>query len=108
MSLLDQHWLKKVHFSAEYETVKPAFNPMVQNNESMNDDHPGGNNVAKHLIVLSFLNGPPVHSTLYRAGSKQRELEREEIVKIRDQGLVEPAVGERASPLVFVPKKSGS
>lgn len=64
--------------------------------------------ITKHLIVLTLMNAQPIHSASYCAGSKQRELERNELEKIREAGVVKPAATEWATPIVSVPEKEGS
>lgn len=51
-------------------------------------------NFVKHFIVLDPSNEPPIHSAPDRVGPKQRELEIEEIEKMREAGVAEPSVRE--------------
>lgn len=64
--------------------------------------------VAKHCIVLNSTDAPPTHSAPQQAGSKQRKLEREEVDKMREAGLADPAKTKWALPIVFVPRNDGS
>ena len=50
----------------------------------------------------------PHHAHPYRAGPKARAVEEEHVLKMRDQGVIEPAQAEWASPVVIVPKPDGS
>ena len=50
----------------------------------------------------------PHHAHPYRAGPKGRAVEEEHVLKRRDQGVIEPAQAEWASPVVIVPKPDGS
>lgn len=49
-----------------------------------------------------------IHLGLYCAGSKQRDLEREETGKMQQVGMAEPAITEWSSPVMFVPKENYS
>jgi hypothetical protein len=50
----------------------------------------------------------PVHAHPYLAGPQAREVEREEIERMLNQGVIEPTTSEWASPIVLVPKSDGS
>jgi len=50
----------------------------------------------------------PSRQAPYRAGHKSRELIAEQVRKMRDAGVIEPAQSEWASPVVIVTKKDGS
>lgn len=65
----------------------------------------GRTTIVKHRLVLSPLDAPAIHSASYRAGSKQRELERREVAHTGKAGVDERAVMEWASPILFVPNK---
>ena len=71
------------------------------------DGHIGTINLAKHRIELKE-GSKPVYQQPYRAGPHQRQLEEEEIKKMLDADVIEPAITEWATPIVLAPKKDGS
>ena len=71
------------------------------------DGRLGNVDAAKHRIKL-VPGTKTVFQTPYRAGPKQRELEKMEIYKMKDAGAIEPSTSEWAAPLVFSPKKNGT
>jgi len=50
----------------------------------------------------------PVRKHPYEAGPLAREREKAEVERMRSMGVIEPSTGERASPVVMVPKPDGS
>ena len=50
----------------------------------------------------------PFHQAPYRAGPLQRQMEKKQIEKILEKGVIEPATKDWASPVVFAPKPDGS
>lgn len=104
----DKHWRGTEQLNKEFSVFKQPFMEMMERFESMWDCHPGRITVSKHRIVLNSLDAPPIHSTPYRAGPKQRELKRKEVDKMQKAGVAEPAMTEWALPIVLVSKKDGS
>ena len=49
----------------------------------------------------------PIRQAPYRQGHKGRDIQQQEITKILDTGVIEPATCEWASPVVSVPRKDG-
>ena len=49
----------------------------------------------------------PIRQAPYRQGHKGRDIQQQEITKMLDARVIEPATGEWASPVVLVPKKDG-
>ena len=47
-----------------------------------------------------------IHQAPYRQGHKGRDIQQQEIAKMLDAGVIEPATSEWASPVVVVPKKT--
>lgn len=71
------------------------------------DGHLGTVNITTHRIEIE----PDSKSSLqrpYRAGPRQRELEKEEVHKMLAAGVIEPSISEWAAPVVFAPKKDGT
>ena len=75
--------------------------------QDMCDGRLGHITVAKHRIDLKP-NSKPVYQAPYRAGPKQRELEREQIETMLKADVIEASSSEWAAPIVFAPKKDGS
>ena len=61
----------------------------------------------EHRIEL-VENTRPIHQMPYRQGLPAREKTLEAIRKMIEQDVIEPAVSEWASPVVFAPKKDGT
>ena len=63
--------------------------------------------VTEHRIELRD-GVKPIRQMPYRQGIAMRDLASEEIRKMLEHGVIEPAASEWASPIVFVPKKDGT
>lgn len=97
-----------MQFNKEYSDFKHLFMKMMEQFESMQDEHLGRVTVPRHLIVLTPPDASPVHSAPYRPSPKQRELERQEVDVLREAGNAEPAMTEWALFIVFVQIKDES
>lgn len=62
--------------------------------ESMWNGNLGQINIAKHRMKLFQVDARPIHSALYRAGSKARESEKKELDKMLSDEIIEPAQTE--------------
>ena len=71
------------------------------------DGHLGLIKSTEHRIQLEK-DAIPAYQQPYRAGPKQRELEKAEIDKMLSLDVIEPANSEWAAPIVFAPKKCGA
>jgi hypothetical protein len=63
--------------------------------------------ITQHRIQL-LKHSKPIHQAPYRAGTKSREVEREEVDRMLKADVIEPATSEWASPVVLVTKLDGS
>jgi hypothetical protein len=63
--------------------------------------------ITQHRIQL-LKDSKPIHQAPYRAGTKSREVEREEVDRMLKADVIEPATSEWASPVVLVTKPDGS
>lgn len=72
---------------------------------AMWDAHLSLINISEHNIHLLHKNIQPVHSALYHAGSKTREIERVEIDKMTESKAIEPAETKSKTGIVFATKK---
>ena len=80
---------------------------MLEDYTHMWDGRLGNVEAAKHRI--NFVPGAkPVCQAPYRAGPKQRELEKMEIDMMKEAGVIEPSTFEWDAPIVFTPKKVGT
>lgn len=50
----------------------------------------------------------PIHQAPYRVGQRSKKIHDAQINCMRDAGVIEPTLAERAGPVVLVPKKSGT
>ena len=80
---------------------------MLKRHEEMWSGKLGEIKVSEHHIDL-VPGARPAKSHPYRAGPKARELEQFEIEKQLKAEVIEPAISEWASPVLFVPKKDGT
>lgn len=95
-----------MRFCERYGNQKPDFINGMQKHEYMWEENLGGITVSKQRIFLSPLDALPIHSEPYRAGPRQRELQREEVAQMDKVGVAESAVTECTLPLVFVAKRN--
>jgi hypothetical protein len=76
---------------------------LLEPHKKMWDGHLGTVAATSHRIDVTP-GSKPVHCQPYRASSRARAAEKEEIDRILEQQVIEPATGEWASPIVLVPK----
>ena len=69
--------------------------------------HLGEIKATEHRIELAP-GTTPIRQAPYRQGHRGRDVQAEEITKILEAGVIEPAISEWASPVVLLPKKDGS
>lgn len=72
---------------------------------AMWESHGGWISAARHRTELVEDATKPVHSAIYRVGSKTREFEKVEIDKIPAETAIKLAQSESEALLVFTPKK---
>ena len=80
---------------------------MLEPHHKMWDGHLGTVVATSHRIEVTA-GSKPVHCQPYRAGSRARSAEKEEIDRMLAEHVIEPATCEWASPIVLVPKPDGS
>lgn len=107
VNLQDEDWTESTLCNEEYEHLRLSFSAMAKEYESMWDGHLGRTIVARNSIVLNSTDAPTIQSAPCRAGSKQPELGRLEIEKMREAGTADHNETERVSLLEFVPKNVG-
>jgi hypothetical protein len=73
---------------------------------SLNEDDIGRTTLVKHSIDTG--NAPPIRQAPRRLPLAKQQTVREKIDEMRRQGIIEPASGPWASPIVLVSKKDGS
>lgn len=81
---------------------------MMERYRSLWNGNLGKISVAKHRTESDLSNAAPIQASLYRAGPRQRNLEREEVYQMIKAGVAEPIITERASPIIFVSEKNES
>jgi hypothetical protein len=80
---------------------------LLEPHRKMWDGHLGTVAATSHRIYVTP-GSKPVHCQPYRAGPRARAAKKEEIDRMLEQQVIEPATGEWASPIVLVPKPDGS
>lgn len=78
---------------------------MIEEFKTMWCGHHGRINVAKHGIESDPSTQRPIQSTAHHAGSKAREIERQEVKLVLSEKDIEPAQTKLALLIVFAPKK---
>ena len=102
-------WQKSVDLShVDDESLREKILPMLSKRRDMwRPGHLGEITATEHRIGLAP-GTTPILQTPYRQGNRGRDVQAEEITKMLEAGVIEPATSERASSVVLVPKKDGS
>ena len=101
------HWKGTVNIDPANLEYKEDLLAILENYTHMWDGRFGNVKAAKHRINL-VPGAKPVFQPHNRAGPKERELEKMEIDKMKESGVIQPSTSERAAPIVFAPKKDGT
>lgn len=80
---------------------------MTKKYEPVWDGHLSWITVAKQCIVLNLPDATPIHLAPYHAGAKHKKLEREEVYKLREACVAEPALLKWTPFIVSVSKNDG-
>ena len=99
-------WQEQVNIGEPGDHLKDQIIDLLSEFKDLWSGRIGRIRATKHRIELTP-GAQPVHQAPYRAGHKNRDLERKEIEKMLAAGVIEPAQSEWASPVVIVPKKGG-
>ena len=89
------------------EPLRAEIMAVLRKHSSMWDGNLGTISATEHRIELEE-GTKPLRSIPYRQGPAMRTKVAEEIEKMLNAGVMEPATSEWASPVVLVPKKDGS
>ena len=100
-------WREQVDIGPEYAPHRKDILNLLQDFEGMWSGRLGTIKAAKHRIDLEE-GAQPVYQPPYRAGHRARGIEKAEIGRMLQEGVIEPASSEWASPVVLVPKKDGT
>jgi hypothetical protein len=103
----DKIWKEQLDLGHLSEDERAAVLRMFKPHKDMCDGHLGPVTATQHSIQLTP-GAQPVHAQPYRAGTRARAAEQEEIQKNLAQDVIEPATCEWASPIGLVPKPDGS
>ena len=104
---VEPNWREHVDIGREYAAHREEIVDLLQEFEGMWSGRLGTIKAAKHRIDLEE-GAKPVYQPPYRAGHRARGIEKAEIGRMLQEGVIEPASSEWASPVVLVPKKDGS
>lgn len=99
-------WRDQISFSKMYDEYRQQCEETMSKLAALLDGHSGQMFVAKHLIELPKITSP-VQPPPYRAGTRQRPLELENVNKMVEDHVAEPTVLERQSPIVFATNEDG-
>lgn len=103
----EKAWQEEVDLSHLDSEERGAVLDLLEPHKKMWDGHLGTVAATSHRIDV-IPGSKPVHCQPYRAGPRARAAEKEEIDRMLEQQVIEPATGEWASPIVLVPKPDGS
>jgi hypothetical protein len=103
----DESWKYQVDLGRLSENERAYVLRILEPHKYMWDGHLGTVMATQHRIQLTP-GAQPVHAQPYRAGTRARAAEQEEIQKMLAQDVIEPATCEWASPIMLVPKPDGS
>lgn len=100
--------METVQLNEKLKKYKQQFKQMMKMYESIRDGYLERTTVTKHFTVLQPVYKLPIHSTPYLGDSNQKELECEEIDKMKKVSAAKCAETEWVLPAVCVRKKDGS
>ena len=100
-------WKEEVDLAHLSADEREAVLRMLEPHRKMWDGRLGTVAATTHRIAVTP-GSKPVHCQPYRAGSRARVAEKQEIDRMIEQKVIEPATCEWASPIVLVPKPDGS
>ena len=98
---------EQLQISAKHETHRQDIVELLRDFKSMWSGRLGKILIAKHQIDLEE-GTQPIYQPPYRAEHRVRAIEKAEIGRMREEGVIEPASAEWASPVVLVPRKDGT
>lgn len=87
------------------DEIRPKVLKMLQNHARLWDGRLGQVRGVEHRIPTV---GHPSRQQPYRCGLKTREAVEDEIKRMLDLDVIEPATSEWAAPIVLIPKPDGS
>lgn len=88
------------------EQQHDEFSALLHNYSSVTKDVPGRTTLVEHHIRTGEARSIRLHP--YRNPYAYREVVKQEIDQMLEQGLIEPSSSERSAPIVLVKKKDGS
>lgn len=91
-----------MQLKSEIGKRQPEIIKKLEKNESMWDENLQKELIAKCCIASSSTVAPPMHPALYRIGPKQRRLEQDKAIQIKNTGDAKLANMERASRIVIL------
>lgn len=104
---LKKYWKEKLIFNEAYEENKELFLEVMQELQDMLDGRKGTLRTVKYYLDLEKSEGKPTRSEPYQEGPGVREIQKEEVNKLKEMNFIEPAQLKWASKIVFAPKKDG-
>lgn len=100
-------WQKEVNIGAQYENHRQKGLNTLAELQEMLGGYLGHTDMPKPRIKLTTLNVRAINSSSDRAGPKAGKVKNMKFDKTLCMIVEEPAESEKASPIVFAPKKDG-
>jgi hypothetical protein len=100
-------WKEHLNLDHLSETLRDQVVNILSKHDSMWAGSLGEIYITQHRMELQK-DAKHIYQAPYRAGSKAREVERIEVDRMLQEGVIEPATYEWASPVVLITKPDGS
>lgn len=105
---MKNNWKEEIRFNIEYDGHKDHLLKMVTDFADLWDGVLGMVRTAYHILEVYLPQDLPIRSPSYRYVPRAQEIHKEEMYKLLEMKLADPAQSELDSPIVFVTKKDGS
>ncbi len=96
---------EKIEEASLNNKQKSKLTELLETFRGLFDDHLGHTSLIEHEINAG--DAKPVHLAPYRTSPAKKELIESQIKDMLREGIIEPAYGPWAAPVVIVPKQSG-
>lgn len=104
---LDEHWTEQVNIDTQYLEYQDELLALLEPFAGIWDGQLGTVNITQHRVELTP-DARPSTQNVYRSALPQRQMEKETIQNILEEGVIEASISEWAAPIVFAPKNDDS